>query len=311
MKATETILLLCTFLFAISCGDRAVSEETPQPEIKSVGKAEFVCKLSKPEGMGGGTQGFDIFGDYMVNCRNYGYGLVFRFNGKSATFLGGFPFGSCDRNNHSNVASFGKEYYRSGDPLPVLYVSQAAKTSWNGLKDVLFAERIAPDFKSSELVQTIHYDDADHDFGYALQWVVDREGGFLYGYGNTTKDSDIEGNRHRIVKFRLPKLDESDRNGMVILKKADLLENYTIEDYGFSFATIGQGLFVWKDRLYMPTGSGNDKNPARLYVWNLRTRKMDVVEELDYAGMGEPEDMSRWRDIFIISSSKGLYSISL
>ena len=202
MKATETILLLCTFLFAISCGDRAVSEETPQPEIKSVGKAEFVCKLSKPEGMGGGTQGFDIFGDYMVNCRNY-------------------------------------------------------------------------------------------------------------GYGNTTKDSDIEGNRHRIVKFRLPKLDESDRNGMVILKKADLLENYTIEDYGFSFATIGQGLFVWKDRLYMPTGSGNDKNPARLYVWNLRTRKMDVVEELDYAGMGEPEDMSRWRDIFIISSSKGLYSISL
>ena len=46
--------------------------------------------------------------------------------------------------------------------------------------------------------------------------------------------------QYGIPEFRLPKLDESDRNGMVILKKADLLENYTIEDYGFSFAAISR-----------------------------------------------------------------------
>lgn len=308
----KRVLLICAAILLFDCCARdAEPQEEPQPEISSVGRAEFVCKLSKPSGLGGGTQGLDIFGDYVVNCRNTGYGLVFRFDGRTVTYLGGFPLGSQNENNHSNVASFGRKFFKEGDPLPVLYVSQAAKTTWNGYKDVLFVERIAPDFKSSELVQIIHYDDSDNDFGYALQWVVDEKGEYLYGYGNTTRDSDTNGNRHRIVKFRLPPLDAHDKEGMVILKPSDALENYTIEDCGCSFATIGQGLYVWKERLYMPTGAGNDKNPARLYVWNLRTRKMDVVEELAYADMGEPEDISRWRDLFIISSSKGLYTISI
>ncbi|MBQ5597116.1 MAG: hypothetical protein IIU66_01325, partial [Clostridia bacterium] len=38
------------------------------------------------------------------------------------------------------------------------------------------------DMKSSQLVQTIYYDDVNKDFDYALQWVVDRKNRMLYGY---------------------------------------------------------------------------------------------------------------------------------
>jgi len=303
-----------TILFGIaliaSCNAKTTSTEEAQPEIK-LGKAEYVCKLKKPTEKNRGTQGFDIFGDYMVNCRNLGYAFVYKFDGETATYLGDFPLASCDSNNHANVASFGRTFYKKNDPLPLLYVSQAAKQTYKGYKDVLFVERIAPDFKSSELVQTIYFDDVNKDFGYALQWVVDETGKFLYGYGNTTKDRDIEGNRHRIAKFNMPSLEDSNAEGMVILKPDDMLENYTIEDYGYKFATIGQGLFVWKDRLYMPVGAGSEEYPAFLYVWNLRTKKMEVAEDLNYSGMGEPEDMSRFRSKFIISSVNGLYQIDI
>lgn len=281
-----------------------------QPSI-SVGKAEYICELLKPGQKHRSTQGFDIYGDYIVNCRNLGYAYVYKFDGKTPEYLGDFPLASRDSSNHANVASFGKAFYAEGDPLPLLYVSQAAKQPWKGYKDVLFVERIAPDFKSSELVQTIYFDDRNNDFGYALQWVVDDSGKYLYGYGNTTKDKDVEGNRHRIAKFRMPSHKDVNADGVTVLTPDDMLENYTIEDYGYKFATIGQGLFVWKDRLYMPVGAGSEKYPAYIYVWNLRTKKMDVAEDLNYSGMGEPEDMGRYKDTFIISAVNGLYKIEL
>ncbi len=91
-----------------------------------------------------------------------------------------------------------------------------------------FVERVANDLKSSELVQTIYFKDTDHLFGYALQWVIDPDNNYLYGYGNTVDNTNAL-NRHHIVKFRIPKLNES-TDGLVTLTKDDLLENYLIED---------------------------------------------------------------------------------
>lgn len=307
------VLMVCGTLSSIACAKDNPSVKQPavsQPKTEGF-TAEYVCSLIKPENKNWWTQGMDIYKDYLVNCRNQGYAYVYKFDGKNVEKLGEFRLESYDVDNHANVASFGKQFYDKNDPMPLLYVSQAAKNPWKGYKDVLLVERIAPDFASSKLVQVIYYEDKNKDFDYALQWVVDDTGKYLYAYGNTTRDKDIEGNKHRIAKFRMPSLADSNADGMVILHPEDALENYTIEDCGYKFATIGQGLYVRKGKLYMPVGAGSEKYPAYLYVWNLKKRCMEVAADLNSSGMGEPEDMSWHKGTFIISAVNGLYSIEL
>ena len=247
---------------------------TPGYELTSDGfTAEEICRITFKKGYA--PQGMDVYKDYVISCRNQGEINIFSFDGKTLEPVSVFLMESTHVNNHSNVAAFGPGFYDRKDPFPLLYVSQCAKKpAANGLKDVCFVERIMPNMKSSRLVQTIYYDDVNKDFGYGLQWVVDRKERMLYGYGNTTKDKDVEGNRHRVIKFRLPSLDDSDENGLVVLKPEDALENYLIEDYGFRFATIGQGLCIWKGVLYMPTGFGYDKYPSYMFCWNLKKKKI-------------------------------------
>ncbi|MCR5518779.1 MAG: hypothetical protein K6F21_00445, partial [Bacteroidales bacterium] len=230
-------------------------------------KVDFLGPL---QGKNGGKkpypyQGMDIRGKYMVSCQNCGVASVYSLKGKGFTLLGQFDLASFHEHNHANVATFGVEKVDKSDPLPVLYVSQCHKKAIDGRKDVLYAERIAADFSSSELVQTIFYDDVNHDFGYALQWVIDRKHKMLYGYGNTVDNSD-HANRHRIIKFRLPSLSEGP---LVVLKAEDALENYLIEDESdFRFNPIGQGLYIRNGRLYMPTGVGKAETPSILFIWD-------------------------------------------
>ncbi|MDP4275336.1 MAG: hypothetical protein Q8907_13755, partial [Bacteroidota bacterium] len=190
-----------------------------------------------------GYQGMDIWGDYIVSCQNTGIATIYKTDGKTLTKLANsFHLASYNQNNHANVASFSNTFYDPSDPLPLLYVSQCQRKSINGHKDVLYVERIGKDLTSSSLVQTIYFKDIHHRYGYALQWVIDRDNGYLYGYGNTV-DNDNPLNRHRIVKFRIPALDES-TDGIVTLTDDDLLENYLIEDtYALPFNPVGQGLF--------------------------------------------------------------------
>ena len=167
-------------------------------------------------------------------------------------------------------------------------------------------ERIKPGFQGSELVQTIHFDDVDGLFGYALQWVVDRQNKVLYGFGNTTKDKDLEGNRHRIIKFRLPKISEGD----VVFGKDDIIETYTVEEHGLKYATIGQGLCIWKGKLMMPTGLGTPEYPSYLFVWDLRNRKPVEVLDMSLGTTGELEDLAHFRcNRFLVQGQDGLFEM--
>ena len=246
-------------------------------------------------------QGMDCWGDYVFSCQNQGIGTIYRFEGKGFEVVGQFSLASFNRSNHANVAS-------KSDPFPVVYVSHCHKRTIDGRKDMCFVERIAPDMQSSELVQTIFYDDVNKDFGYALQWVVDREEGFLYGYGNTVNNSDPS-NRHRVIKFRLPKLSEG---SFVTLKPEDALENYTIEEVsGFRFNPIGQGLDIRRGKLYMPTGLGTTEHPSILYIWDLRRKEMTPVD-LSKATTGELEDIAvMGRKKLLLQSQDGLFLVRL
>lgn len=252
-------------------------------------------------------QGMDISGRYMVSCQNQGVMSVYRLCGKGFRLEGQFHLASFHEYNHANVATFGMEKVRKDDPLPVVYVSQCNKHLIDGRKDVLYAERIDPDFGGSTLVQTIFYDDVNHDFGYALQWVIDRKERMLYGYGNTINNSD-PANRHRIIKFRLPALSEGP---LVVLKPEDALEDYLIEEVSpFRFNPIGQGLYIRKGKLYMPTGVGKAETPSILYIWDLHKRSMRAVD-LSAVTTGELEDISYKGGRFYVQSQDGIFRFRL
>ena len=274
---------------------------TAQPKVDFLGPLQGERHGEK----GFAYQGMDIYGKYMLSCQNQGAASVYRLSGRKFTRVGQFRLASFHKHNHANVVTFGLEKAAGNDPLPVAYVSQCSKHTVDGRKDVLYAERIAPDFSGSTLVQTIFYDDCNHDFGYALQWVIDREEKMLYGYGNTVNNTD-PANRHRIIKFRLPSLSEGEQ---VVLRPEDALENYLIEDVSSCrFNPIGQGLYIHKGRLYMPTGLGKADTPSILYVWDLKNRSM---HEVDLSGVttGEFEDISRSGNYFYIQGQDGLFRL--
>lgn len=250
-------------------------------------------------------QGMDIYGNYMLSCQNQGIATVYLLSGTSFKALGQFHFKTFHEHNHANVATFGLEKAQPSDPVPVAYISQCSKSAIDGMKDVLYAERILPDFSGSEHLQTIFYDDVNKDFGYALQWVIDREEKMLYGYGNTVNNSD-PANRHRVIKFRLPALSEGK---LVVLKPEDALENYLIEDEsGFKFNPVGQGLFIENGKLYMPTGVGKVKTPSVLYIWDLKKRTMQGLD-LSLVTTGEFEDISRFGKWFYIQGQDGIFRL--
>ena len=252
-------------------------------------------------------QGMDISGRYMVSCQDRGVATLYRLSGDKFERKGQFHLASFHEYNHSNVVSFGVEKAEKSDPMPVAYISHCHRKPIDGKKDLLFVERIAPDFGSSELVQTIFYDDVNYDFGYALQWVVDKKNRMLYGYGNTVNNSD-PANRHRVIKFRLPALSDG---SFVTLKPEDALENYLIEDVsGFRFNPVGQGLSIQGDKLYMPTGVGNSANPSILYIWDLAGHEMQSID-LSSCTTGEFEDISIRGRFVYIQGQDGLFRFKL
>ena len=252
-------------------------------------------------------QGMDCYKNYVVSLRHTGIATVWKYDGKDGLEkLGHFNLATHDEVNHSNVCSFGVEKFDKADPMPVIYVSQCHKKPYKGRKDVLFVERVNPDFQSSSLVQTIHFEDVDALFGYALQWVVDRKNKCLYGFGNTTFDKDVENNRHRIIKFRLPKISEGD----VVFTKDDVIETYCVEDYGLKYATIGQGLCISKGRLMMPTGLGTPEYPSYLFVWDLKKRRPVEVLDMSLGTTGELEDLAEYKcGRFLVQGQDGLFEM--
>ena len=272
---------------------------------RNVAQVQFVGNLQGVKGEG--YQGMDIQGDTIVSCQNSGWISFYTYNGKKMTqIVPPYKMACYSKENHSNVVSLSNSRYDQKDKLPLLYVSQAAKQSYKGMKDVLFVERIANDLKSTKTVQTIYYRDENRNFGYALQWVVDRDNNMLYGYGNTISNSDSK-NKHRIVKFRLPSVKDG-KNGLVVLTDADLLENYLIEDsYQIPFNPIGQGLFVKNGLLFMPTGFGKEKAPSYLYVWDLKSRRMQNVIDLRAATFGELGDCALWRNSLMIHAQGHMF----
>lgn len=270
----------------------------------------FQCQqIAKLEGdKSEGYQGMDIWGNYMVSCQNSGIATIYKFSGDTINKISQFKLGCFSQYNHANVASFSNIYYSKTDVFPLLFVSQSYVNTINGKKDVIYVERISNDMRSSKLVKTIWFNDVNQLCGYAVQYVIDRESNYLYGYANTISNSDPN-NRHRIIKFHVPSILDS-KDSLIVLTDKDLVENYLVEDtYSAPFNPIGQGLFIKDGLLYMPVGIGTADEPSMLCVWDLHSRYMRNVIDLTKATFGELEDCSMYDGNLIIQSQGNLFRI--
>lgn len=281
-------------------GDK-ISLATHQLQCRHVAKLQGHAKEA--------YQGMDVYGNTVISCQNSGWISFYKYDGNTLKqTVAPYKMACYSKVNHSNVASLSNYKYDASDPLPLLYVSQCHRKPWNGMKDVLFVERIAPDLKSTTTVQKIYYKDENHNFGYALQWVIDRDNDCLYGYGNTI-DNTNPANKHRIVKFRLPEV-KAGSDTLITLTDKDLLENYLVEDtYGKYFNPIGQGLFVKNGLLFMPTGFGKPKAPSILYVWDLKAHQMHNVLDLSKATFDELEDSGLWNNSLLIQAQGDMFRL--
>ena len=251
-----------------------------------------------------GYQGMAIWGDYLVSLQNTGQATIYRLCADSLQKLSQFPLASQMPQNHANVAFFGTERYDKKDEFPLLYVSQCSKQRYNGMKDVCFVERISLT-AAPELVQTIVLDDDEGLFGYALQWMIDRKRNLLIGYGNTIENMG-KGNLWRTMTFPMPKLSDGP---VVHLQPKDALENYCIQDLDPRFPSnhIGQGACVIKNQMFIPVGLGTEKHPSILYVWNLRTKRLDHILNFQSQVPHEFEDCEPYgRDLIMQTNGGGI-----
>lgn len=311
MKALLTIITL-SLATAMSAQQKADGQFSYKGEKITLSSNTFECyHVAQLKGAPKQAyQGFDMWGNYAFSCQNTGYLTIYRIeDGNLEKLCEPFKLASWNEKNHANVVSFGSKFYDSNDQFPLLYISQCQKETINGLKDILYVERVGKDLKHTDLIQTICFKDTKKLFGYALQWVIDNENQFLYGYGNTINNSD-PANKHRIVKFKLPAIDAPAKDGVVYLSNDDLLENYLLEEtFSQPYNPIGQGLFIKNDMLFMPTGVGNEKNPSILYVWDLKTRRMRNTIDLTQATFGELEDCSEYNGDLYIQSQGHLFRL--
>ena len=293
MTRTKKQLALLCLMALLSSSCTSVREVTFTTEhIEKVGTFDGFPKQ--------GFQGMSIYGDYLVSLQNTGLATLYRLTNTGIERLRQFPLASHHEANHANVADFGIERVAKDDVLPVLYVSQCSRKRYEGLKDVCFVERIQPD-ADPQLVQTIVLDDPDGLFGYALQWVIDHRRNQLIGYGNT-RENLADGNRWRMMTFRLPCLNEG---AVVHLRPEDALDNYCIQDLDTRFPSqqIGQGACVIRNWMLIPVGLGTAKQPSILYVWNLKKKRLDGIYNFQQLVPAEFEDCAPYGNALLMQTN--------
>lgn len=251
-------------------------------------------------------QGMACYNNYCIFVQNTGIANLFTLDKTYLTFtrLGTFDLASKDANNHANICCFGNEKGDASDVLPVLYVSQCYNGTVDGKKDVCYVERINVSTLSSTLVQTINFDDTNHLFGYALNWIVDNKNNRLIGYGNTISNYGYN-NQIRIVTFNLPSLSQG---SSVTLTNDDIIENYILsdEDSDYPNSYIMQGGTAINNILILPTGVGSDTYPTLIYVWDMKNKSLRNVIDLSKNTLYEFEDCDVFDGGILFNTSNGV-----
>lgn len=244
-------------------------------------------------------QGMDIWKNCMISLEHTGWVNTYKLVNGKPVFQNHFPLTTQSKNNHCNVACFGKQFLNPGDSLPLLYITRCKTQAPDSLEQVLYVEHIDPVRKKCQLIQTIAYHGLENKIPHTTQWVVDNEHQMLIGFGNSREPT---GNRHFFQKFRLPPY-RGPQDSLIILTPDDLLESYFMEDYYQKpFQPVLQGATCYKGNLLLVTGFGTEERPSILYIWNIKKRCMLNIINLQKDIPYEMEDCTIRQDTLYVQT---------
>lgn len=200
-------------------------------------------------------QGLGIWGDYAVIIRDKGWCEI--YNLKTKTTESYYKLEGND--SHCNNGVFGPSKLNEDSLFPLMYISED-----NG-GHACFVTDLG--WNDSKIVQKIYYDGDKGAYPGPIDWIVDRENGFLYTYGG------VRWGMRWLKKFRLPSLADSDENGEVHLTPKDVLFEMTYNEVG-----IGQGGFIKDGKVYF--SAGYPPFHCKLHVFDMNAREEVLCQDL-------------------------------
>ncbi|MBP3773894.1 MAG: hypothetical protein ILA34_00920 [Bacteroidaceae bacterium] len=260
-------------IFMVVCGLCAFSAQAQMEQSLPSLKADYLGCLNdwtpNDVEIKGSAQGFAVYKQYGFLFRDKGQCNIVDLKKKKlvkAFFLN-------DNTSHCNNANFGLEKYNAQSEFPLLYISEC------GMPGRCFVTDLKLD-GTNKIVQRIIYDRSRQKYTY-MDWCLDRENGYIYAMGGPRHPKNKTGFEKQLLKFRLPKLTDSDANGEVHLTDADILDSID-----FSEIRITQGSKIQGRYAYLP--EGYPPYDRKLNVLDLEKKKMVLTVNVNYL-INEPE----------------------
>lgn len=226
----------------------------------------------------GSSQGMDIFEDKVLFQAGVYGDLIHVLDLETSSLKGTIGFiAPFNESSHMNNINCGEKYCDS-DYYPLLYVSQTFNSH------SCFVLRLSNILNSYELIQTIQYVGNLHHLDGDYDWFIDLKNRYIYTYG--IHNGNIE--EREILKFPLPGLDQP----IAALGDEDVLDSFLLSDM-----SIYQGSRIIDGLLFAPVGSGDDKYPGYLKIFDLASKSL--IENVPL-NCGEPESIGPYKDGAII-----------
>lgn len=233
-----------------------------------------------------GIQSFEIYEDrygiYIINATDSSNSAIQKVGCvivdlADGTKLGEFILPSTNTRTHGNNMNFGVKYDET-DAFPLIYVS----ATYPPYECDVF--RIANDYSSATLIQTITYGGTAHfAVKNSLDWIVGD--GCLFGYAAywDTNSEYIE-----FVKFTMPDVTQSTE----VLADSDVLDSFTVNGL-----RIAQGAIIRNGKIYI--GLGYTQGVEYIKVVDIASRSVVTVVPISY----EPEGVSIYKGHLAVSGS--------
>ena len=292
MKKTIIIIILiltnCFSLGYIVLKNKA-SDFQPLSELRYPVVGTYIKKSA---------QGMAIYGDNAYLFNDGGHCRV--YNLITEEVIKEFDLASAGDKTHVNAACFGNEIIND-NTIPVIYISEYKRPSR------CFVENITEE--KSILVQTIQAKENNNNM-FIQSWIVDTMNENLYAIvRQTPPEGEENSDLIRIMKYRLPKLNEGD---MIFLTEKDILDEFFV-----NFASGTQGGIINGKYMLLPTGLNEGARGAFnakrvLKIIDLEKKNICNQIDLTYVTTNEPEDVDFYKDKLLLYCGQqgGIYNIS-
>lgn len=207
---------------------------------------------------------------------------------------------------HSNQMTFGRDFYDSSDPFPLLYISQRAREDNRCIMEVY---RLTPKWSEkeneyiqleAELIQMIYFPvmTQDNSLG-RINCAIDASNNIMYAYSYSTIESDPNRGKCRISLFNIPDIHEKE----VYLNDEDIIDSYPLNYNGIN----SQGGCIKDDRLFIAQGY---QSAGYIYLNVIDLKKKKLLKRIDLLHNGfswEPEGCFIYNNNIMISTGTWIW----